>query len=99
MKEKQWCKKHGRTYYDNCPECMSELEIKHSEELKINFIKGLVDSTEDKTKTKETDKWKLSICPDCHELSLHCDKRTSKSKCLNNTCPTNSLSKYLTDNL
>ena len=99
MKGKQWCKKHSRTYYDSCPECMRELEIKHSEELKVNFIKGLVDSTEDKTKTIETDKWKLSICSDCDELSLRYDKLRDKSECINPKCPTNDLSKYLTDNL
>lgn len=103
MKEKQWCKKHSRTYYDNCPECMRELAIKDIEELKVKGIRKLVESTEDKkppfTKIQETDDWKKYICPDCHEPTLYYIKpkgrqKNGKWECYYPFCPGDWCRKY-----
>lgn len=47
---------------------------------------------------KETKDYKLLVCPDCHKPSLLYDKHTGKKECMNKeTCPTHSLTTFLTD--
>jgi hypothetical protein len=99
MKEKQWCKKHSRTYYDSCPECMKEIEIED---------KKVLHSAKDKkipfALIKETDSWILYTCPDCNEdtlcyLKLKGRQHKGEWACSNEAYHSHPyLDKYLKDN-